>query len=65
MQEYELVAFQEHLLETLFTSSDAETVFQKFQNSAFPQPMIDYVETFDPVMVEVATELLQKWGQRS
>ncbi|PZD74951.1 hypothetical protein C1752_00658 [Acaryochloris thomasi RCC1774] len=65
MQERELAAFQDHLLETLFTSSDGETVLEQLQDSSVPQPMIDYIETFDPRMVEVAAELLKKWGQRS
>jgi uncharacterized protein len=65
LQEHELAAFQDHLLEALFTLDDGDTTVALLQKSSLPAPMVDYINTFDPRMLAVATELLQKWGQHS
>jgi uncharacterized protein len=64
-QEHELAAFQDHLLEALFTANDSDTMVTRLRNSSFSAPMMNYIDTFDPRMLAVATELIQKWGQRS
>lgn len=64
MQESELAAFQNHLLESLLACQEIDPVLALNQNASIPKAMADYIETFNPKMVEVAAELVKKWGQR-
>lgn len=65
MQESELAAFQDQLLEALLTCQDVDPVLALHQDASVPKAMVEYIETFDPKMVEVAAELVKKWGQHS
>jgi len=64
MQEQDIADFQACLLEMLSTPTEAEDILAQLSAQTFDQGLSSYVNTFDPNMVEMATLLVQKWGQR-
>ena len=60
-----LAAFQAALLELLAQGLSPEEVIARLRSDAAFAPFADYVETFEPRMVEVAAALVKKWGRRA
>ncbi|MBD1909778.1 MULTISPECIES: hypothetical protein [unclassified Leptolyngbya] len=61
----DLAHFQSTLLEILAASTDADGLLLQLQQEEFSQQWTDYIATFELPMVEVAAELVRKWGKRS
>ncbi|MCU0533391.1 MAG: hypothetical protein MUD14_05795 [Hydrococcus sp. Prado102] len=62
MQAEELAAFQATLLEVL--DRDVETIQAQLQDNPAFAPFQEYINTFDESAIEVAAELVKKWGRR-
>ena len=60
-----LAEFQAALLELLDEPLSADEIISRLQNDAVFAPYRRYIDTFEPRMVEVAAELIKKWGRRS
>lgn len=61
----ELAAFQSALLELLEEGLPLESVLERLRTDAAFGPFAEYVRQFDPRMVEVAGQLMAKWGRRA
>lgn len=61
----ELAAFQACLLETLHQQTDADSILTALRNSESTQPFADYINSFEPEMLELAALLVKKWGRKS
>ena len=64
MQERDLAMFQDKLLKTLWTQDDPETIMNRLEVASPSEPMKDYVREMDQQMVELAAELVKRWGQK-
>ena len=49
---------------TIRTCLDAELVLAQIDDCASQQELIKYIETCDPVMLEIAAVLVKKWGRK-
>ncbi len=61
----ELAAFQACLLETLHRQTDAASILAALRASEATQPFTDYVNSFEPEMLELAAMLVKKWGRKA
>lgn len=61
----ELAAFQACLLETLHQQTDAASILTALRNSEATQPFADYLNSFEPEMLELAAILVKKWGRKT
>lgn len=61
----ELAAFQACLLETLHQQTDAASILTALRNSEATQPFADYLDSFEPEMLELAALLVKKWGRKA
>ncbi len=64
MQEHDLAMFQDKVLKTLWTQDDPETICNRLEAVSPSEPMKDYVREMDQKMVELAAELVKRWGQK-
>lgn len=60
-----LSEFQRHLLETLSQPLSPDEQLAQLQAAANLAEFQEYVESFQPSMIEVAAELVKKWGRIS
>lgn len=60
----ELASFQSRLLETLSSQDEPNVIKATLQQEPLSPALQDYVQTFSPEMVEIAAELVKKWGKR-
>jgi hypothetical protein len=63
--EEELANFQAALLELLDTQQDFNDMRSQLQQNPAFAPFQEYIDTFDERMLEVAAELVKKWGRRN
>jgi hypothetical protein len=69
-----IAEFQSLLLEILDSQQDADTI-RKILNADIalaqigkcdsPRELVEYIETCDPIMLEIAALLVKKWGRKS
>lgn len=59
----QLASFQAALLELLHQDLPAAEILRRLQSDAVFEPFRSYIATFDVRAVEVARELVQKWGR--
>jgi hypothetical protein len=68
-----IAEFQSLLLETLDSQQDANTireilnadiVLEQVSECDSPRELVKYIETSDPVMLEIAAMLVKKWGRK-
>ena len=59
-----LARFQATLLDLLSRGLPPEEIVGRLRRDPELAPFADYVATFEPRMVEVAVELVAKWGHR-
>ncbi len=64
MTDQDLANYQIALLEYLDKGESAEDVLERLKSDPVFTPYLDYIGTFDLRMVEVASELVRKWGRR-
>jgi hypothetical protein len=64
MQETEIATFQESLLEILSTQSSLSQILTTLQELSTPNEIAEYIETFDPRMIQLAADLVKQWGKR-
>ena len=64
-QDRTLDEFQAALLELLDQPLAPDEILARLKTDEAFVPSREYVETFEPRMVEVAAELVKKWGRRS
>ena len=64
-QDRRLDEFQAALLELLDQPLAVDEILARLRTDEAFAPYREYVETFEPRMVEVAAELVKKWGRRS
>jgi hypothetical protein len=62
-QDERLSAFQAALLELLSQPLSPDELIARLRTDAAFAPFADYIETFEPRMVEVAAALVKKWGR--
>ncbi len=60
----ELARFQSTLLETLSSQDEPDVIKATLQQEVLSPALQDYVQTFEPEMVEIAAELVKLWGKR-
>jgi hypothetical protein len=69
-----IAKFQSLLLEILDSQQDAATIREILNADIAPtqigecnrqQELVKYIETSDPVMLEIAAMLVKKWGRKS
>ena len=60
-----LADFQAALLELLDGPLTADEILARLRTDEVFAPYRDYIDTFEPRMVEVAAELTKKWGRRA
>lgn len=60
----QLATFQSTLLERLSSQDEPELILVTLQQQSLSPSLLDYVQTFSPEMVEIAAELVKKWGKR-
>lgn len=60
----DLANFQSTLLEILANPADSTTLLTQLEQAECSPQWADYIATFELPMVEVAAELVQKWGKR-
>jgi hypothetical protein len=65
MDETELATFQASLLEILSVESEPAEVLKMLERLPMDSAMAEYIATFDPRMVQVAADLVKRWGRRS
>jgi len=63
-QRDELAVFQAALLDLLSEGRPPEETLRRLRADAAFAAHQDYIATFEPRMVEVATALVKKWGRR-
>lgn len=61
---HNLAAFQAALLHLLAEDLPPEEFRRRLKSDAAFEPYQDYIATFEPRMIEVAAELVKKWGRR-
>jgi hypothetical protein len=61
----ELAAFQHALLDLLYRDLPPEEVQAQLRSGEAFRPFQDYLSRAEPRMMEVAAELVKKWGRRS
>lgn len=64
MNAEDVANFQSTLLEILATPADSTILLAQLQQIEFSHVWTDYIATFEPHMVAIAAELVQKWGKR-
>ena len=69
-----IAEFQSLLLEILDSQQDAHTIREilnadiaivQIGECAIQRELVKYIETADPVMLEIAALLVKKWGRKS
>ncbi|MBW4543369.1 MAG: hypothetical protein KME25_02810 [Symplocastrum torsivum CPER-KK1] len=60
----DIATFQSILLETLSSQDEPDVIKATLQQEALSPALQNYVQTFEPEMVEIAAELVKKWGKR-
>jgi hypothetical protein len=60
----ELASFQSILLETLSSQDEPDVIKATLLQEPLSPVLQDYVHNFSPEMVEIAAELVKKWGKR-
>jgi hypothetical protein len=60
----ELARFQSNLLETLSSQDEPDVIKATLLQEPLSPALQDYVHSFSPEMVEIAAELVKKWGKR-
>ncbi len=69
-----IAEFQSLLLEILDSQQEPGTIRERLNadialaqigNCAIQQELVKYIETCDPVMLEIAAMLVKKWGRKS
>ena len=60
----ELATFQSILLEKLSSQDDPDMLLATLQQEKLSPFLLDYIQTFEPEMVEIAASLVKKWGKR-
>ncbi|NEQ25954.1 MAG: hypothetical protein F6K28_44265 [Microcoleus sp. SIO2G3] len=60
----ELSKFQSTLLEALSSQDKPNVIKATLQQEVLSPALQDYVQSFEPEMVEIAAELVKKWGKR-
>jgi hypothetical protein len=63
--EEELANFQAALLELLDTQQDLKDMRSQLQQNPAFAVFQEYINTFDDKMLEVAAELVKKWGRHN
>lgn len=63
--EDELARFQDALLTLLSSGMSIDEIEHALRTDVSFDPFREYVATFEPRMIEVAVELLEKWGHRA
>ncbi|KGP62405.1 hypothetical protein EP47_08295 [Legionella norrlandica] len=58
----QLMAFQEFLLETLYTCMDVQEIKQRLISYPENYDLLLWLKHLDPEMVEVAARMVQHWG---
>ena len=66
-----IAKFQSLLLEVLDSQQDASAIHTRLDadisaqidDRVSKQELVEYIETFDPVMLEIADRLVKKWGR--
>ena len=61
----DIEVFQAALLELLAEDLPPETIRARLAQDAVFAPFREYVQGFEPRMLEVAAELVKKWGKRN
>jgi len=59
-----LSQFQGVLLETLYRHQHADAILAALRAEPACEPYSDYIDSMEPRMLEVAAELVKKWGVR-
>lgn len=62
--EEELAAFQIALLDLLDTQPNLDIMRSQLKHDPAFAPFQEYIATFDERMLQVAVELVKKWGRR-
>lgn len=60
-----LKEYQDLLFLLLEQEKDMQKIKSRLKSDSRFQSLEDYIEAMDPEMLEVAKELLSKWGKRS
>jgi hypothetical protein len=61
----QIAEFQSLLLEILDSQQDLTEIRSSLDALMLDRELVEYIDTFDPVMVEVAASLVKKWGLKS
>ena len=61
---YQLASYQRALLAILSSGASTEEIQERLRSEPEFRPFQKYVESFEPRMIEVAVELIGKWGCR-
>lgn len=64
MQEQGLVMFQDKVLKVLWTLDNPETICNRLDGDSPSEPIKDYGWEMDQKIVELAAELVKRWGQK-
>jgi hypothetical protein len=59
-----LLRYQDALMNLLASNVPVSEIQKRLREDEVFQPYKNYVESFEPRMIEVAIELINKWGQR-
>jgi hypothetical protein len=62
-EDLELEAFQSCLLDALYAHSSAAEIQDALLKHPNSSAFQDYMNEFDPEMLEVAAQLVKKWGR--
>ena len=60
----QLARFQSALIEALARETSLDTLRSRLQSEAAFLPFRDYLQACDPRMLQVAADLIKKWGRR-
>lgn len=60
----ELAVFQAALLSALSEEAEPERALVRLQTDPRCAPFAEWIEGFEPEMLEVAAHLVRKWGRR-
>ena len=60
----DLADYQAALLEYLEKGKSAEDILTRLRSDPAFTPYAEYIDTFELRMLEVASELVRKWGRR-
>jgi hypothetical protein len=58
-----IAQFQAALLDILDSQSDATAICASLSSLKLEAELVAYIDTFNPEMLEIAANLVKKWGQ--